>query len=86
MTFCLVALDPEDRLRYPLVSLLFDMCWWSWLARGAWENLCQIFLASRLVLVVGFRGVDPHVVPSWSFEGSVTVLSTPVVPGTRFGF
>ena len=38
-TFCLIALDPDNRLRYPLVSLFFDMCWWLWLARGVWENL-----------------------------------------------
>ena len=40
--FCLIALDPEDRLRYPLVSLFFDMWWWLWLARGVWENLFYI--------------------------------------------
>ena len=38
-TFCLVALDLEGRLRYPPVSLFFERCWWSWLARGVWENL-----------------------------------------------
>ena len=37
--FCLIALDPETRLRYQPVSLFFDMCWWLWLARGVWENL-----------------------------------------------
>ena len=41
-TFCFIALDPEDRLRYPLVSLFFDMCWCLWLARGVWENLFDI--------------------------------------------
>ena len=44
-TFCLIALDPQDRLRYPLVSLFFDMCWWLWLARGVWENLFDIEFA-----------------------------------------
>ena len=42
ITFCLIALDPQDRLRYPLVDLFFDMCWWLWLARGVWENLFGI--------------------------------------------
>ena len=41
-TFCLIALDPDNRLRYPPVSLFFDMCWWLWLARGVWENLFDI--------------------------------------------
>ena len=41
-TFCLIALCPDNRLRYPLVSLFFDMCWWLWLARGVWENLFDV--------------------------------------------
>ena len=41
-TFCLIALDPENRLRYPLVSLLFDIRWWFWLRRGVWENLFDV--------------------------------------------
>ena len=40
--FCLVALDPRDRLRYPPASVFFDMCWWSWMARGVWEHLFDI--------------------------------------------
>ena len=44
-TFCLIAQDPEDRLRYPFVSLFFGMCWWFWLRRGAWENLFDIEFA-----------------------------------------
>ena len=39
VTFCLSALDPEDRLRYPPVSLGFDMQGMSWLSPGVWENL-----------------------------------------------
>ena len=39
LTFYLIALGPENRLRYPLVSLFFDMCWWLWLARGVRDNL-----------------------------------------------
>jgi len=41
-TFCLIALDPGNRLRYPPVSLFFDMCWCFWLARGVWENLFHV--------------------------------------------
>ena len=41
-TFCLIALGPDNRLRYPLVSLFFDMCWWLWLARGVWEHLFHV--------------------------------------------
>ena len=49
ITFCLIALDPQDRLRYPLVSLFFDMCWWLRLARGVLENLFGIEFAWRKV-------------------------------------
>ena len=45
ISFCLIALDPDNRLRYPPVSLFFDMCWWLWLARGVWENLFDIEIA-----------------------------------------
>ena len=41
-TFCLIAVAPDDRLRYPLVSLCFDLCWWLWLARGVWKKLFDI--------------------------------------------
>ena len=37
-TFWLPALNPDNRLRYMPVSLLRDMCWWSWLGCGAPEN------------------------------------------------
>ena len=36
--FSLVALDPDNRLRYPPVSLFFVMCLWSGIARLVWEN------------------------------------------------
>ena len=39
MTFCFSALDPEDRLRYPPVSLGFDMQGRSWASPDVWENL-----------------------------------------------
>ena len=48
-TFCLIALDPQDRLQYPPVSLFFDVCWWFWLARGVWENLFDIEFAWVMV-------------------------------------
>ena len=38
-TFWFIALDPGNRLRYPLVSLFFDMRLMFWLGRGVWENL-----------------------------------------------
>ena len=40
--FPLLALDPDDRLRYPPVSLLMDMCWWFWLGRCVPENLFDV--------------------------------------------
>ena len=53
--FCLLALDPEDRLRYPLVSLFFGICWWSWLARGVWENLFDIeFVCTKVGLQMSY--------------------------------
>ena len=42
ITFCLIALDPGNRLRYPPVSLFFAIYWWSWLRRGFWDNLFDI--------------------------------------------
>ena len=33
------SLDSKDRLRYPPVSLCFDMCLAFWSGRGVWENL-----------------------------------------------
>ena len=45
ITFCLIALDPDNRLRYPPVSLFFGMWWWFWLARDVWENLFGIEFA-----------------------------------------
>ena len=38
-TFCFTALDPDNRFRYPPVSLFFDMCFTFWDGRGVWENL-----------------------------------------------
>ena len=38
-TFSVIALVFENRLRYPPVSLFFDMCLTFWLGRGVWENL-----------------------------------------------
>ena len=40
-TFWLIVLDPDNRLRYPPVSLLRDMCWWFWLGRGVPEKLFE---------------------------------------------
>ena len=56
--FCLIALDPQDRLRYPPVSLFFDMRWWFWLARGVRENLFDIaFVAAKVGLRIPYVGV-----------------------------
>ena len=41
-TFWLISLDPEDRLRYPPVSLFIAMCLWSGVARLVWENLFDV--------------------------------------------
>ena len=45
-TFWLTALDSENRLRYPSVSLGFDMRGRSWLSPGVWENLFDIEFAT----------------------------------------
>ena len=39
LTFSWISLDPDNRLRYPPVSLFFVMCLWSGLARLVQENL-----------------------------------------------
>ena len=49
MMFCFSALDPENRLRYPPVSLSFDMQGRLWLSPGVWENLFDIdFLHAKV--------------------------------------
>ena len=48
-TFSLVALDPDNRLRYPLVSLFFMMCLCLQIARLLQENLFHI----EFVCVIG---------------------------------
>ena len=40
--FWLAALNPDNRFRYPPVTLFFDMWWWLRSARGFWENLFDI--------------------------------------------
>ena len=42
LTFCFSALDPDNRLRYPPVSLSFDMQGKSWSSPDVWENLFDI--------------------------------------------
>ena len=39
LTFWVTALNSKDRLRYPPVSLFFDMCLTFWGRRGVWEHL-----------------------------------------------
>ena len=52
-TFWLPALDPDNRLRYPPVSLLRDMCWWLWLGRGVPEQFLEVrFVLLKLGFVV----------------------------------
>ena len=41
-TFWVIALDPDNRLRYPLVSLGFDMRGRLWYRPGVRENLFDI--------------------------------------------
>ena len=48
-TFCLIALDLENRLRYPPVSLFFDMCLTFWNGRGVWDSLFDIEFAGAKV-------------------------------------
>ena len=48
-TFCFAALDPDNRFRFPPVSLFFDMCLWFWLGRGVLENLFSIEFAPAKV-------------------------------------
>ena len=44
-TFSLIALDPDNRLRYPPVSLFFMMCWCWRLVLEFQENLFDIEFA-----------------------------------------
>ena len=53
VTFSLIALDPDNRLRYPPVSLFFVMCLWSGIARLVWENLFDDHFALPKVGVDG---------------------------------
>ena len=48
-TFSLIALDPDNRLRYPLVSLFFMMCLCLQIARLVQENLFDIEFAPAKV-------------------------------------
>ena len=52
-TFWFSALDPEDRLRYPPVSLFFGMYSWSQTRRGVQENLFDTRFAAAKVGVHG---------------------------------
>ena len=56
-TFCVTALNPDNRFRFPPVSLFFDMCLTFWLGRGVLENLFGVeFVASK----VGWRAQNLH--------------------------
>ena len=48
-TFSVTALDPDNRLRYPFVSLGFDMCRIDWCKPPVWENLFDIEFCKRKV-------------------------------------
>ena len=56
-TFWFTTLDSKDRLRYPFVSLFFDMCSTLWNRRGVWENLFDIEFAEGKV---GSRAQNLH--------------------------
>ena len=56
-TDCLIAPDPDNRLRYPPVSLFFDMCLTFGQGRGVWENLFDIEFACTKV---GSRAQNLH--------------------------
>ena len=49
MTFSLIALDPNNRLRYPPVSLFFMMCLCLQIARLVQENLFRV----EFVVIIG---------------------------------
>ena len=53
--FCLTALDPKGRLRYPLVSLFFDMCLTFWLGRGVQENLFHVEFVVNIGRLLGAK-------------------------------
>ena len=41
ITFLSFAQNPDNRFRYPPVSLSRSMCWWLWLGRGVPEQLFE---------------------------------------------
>ena len=48
-TFCFTALDPDNRFRFPPVSLFSGTCLTFWDRRGVWENLFDIeFVAAKV--------------------------------------
>ena len=80
-TFTLVALDPEDRLRYPPVSLFFMMCLWSQTARGVQENLFDTrFLCDK----VGCAAQNLHGRPGLKMQNfgrtCQILMATPIFP------
>ena len=87
ITFCLIALDPDNRLRYPLVSLFFDIRWWFWLRRDAWANLFDIrFFDVKVGLQMSYVGVRLCVARKSCAQAAGTFLGFPGVPGNQFGF
>ena len=54
-TFSLIALDPDNRLRYPPVSLFFMMCWCSQTRRGVQENLFHIEFVCTIGRLLGAK-------------------------------
>ncbi len=83
-TFCPVALDPDNGLRYLPVSLFFDM-WWLWLGRGVWENLFagqfaedKVGLEMLCVWCVPVRGMEV------TQRSHMDIWSIPCVLGNQF--
>ena len=56
-TFSVIALDPDNRFRFPPVSLFFDICSTFIFGRGVWENLFWVEFAG---VKVGSRAQILH--------------------------
>ena len=54
-TFSLIALDPDNRLRYPLVSLFFMMCLCLQIARLVQENLFHVEFVVSIGRLLGAK-------------------------------
>ena len=83
--FWLPALDPDNRLRYPPVSLLRDMCWWLWLGRGVPEQFLEVRFCRVKVGFVVQKSHAPEILKMQNVACTCSLVSRlynfPALPG-----